>query len=174
VPQDDGGTDDFAAFFDGTGAFAMGATTYEWILAHDELVGHPDRWRAWYGDVPACVFTHRDLPTIAGIDIRFVQGDVVPVHAQMRVAAGGKDIWLLGGGELVGTFADAGLLDEIHLGVQPVLLGAGVPLLPRRLTSRDLTLRSVDRNGQAVNLVYTVTHGSGRPWSLGSHDAPVT
>ena len=62
--------------------------------------------------------------------------------------------------ELVGAFADAGLLDEIHLGVQPVTLGAGAPLLPRRLTSSDLTLQSVDRQGQIINLVYTVTrHG---------------
>ena len=67
----------------------------------------------------------------------------------MRAVAGDKDIWLVGGGELVGAFVDAGLLDEIHLGVQPVLLGAGAPLLPRRLTSHALTLQSVDRSGQA-------------------------
>lgn len=158
VPRDGGHTDEFAAFFDRIGAFAMGATTYEWILAHEELVGHPDKWRDWYDNVPAWIFTHRDLPGIPGIDIRFVQGDVAPVHAQMRAAAGGKDVWLVGGGELVGAFADAGLLDEIHLGVQPVLLGGGAPVLPRRLSSRDLTLQSVEHSGQAVNLVYTVTH----------------
>jgi len=119
------------------------------ILAHEDLVGGTDTWRDWYGNVPAWAFTHRDLPAIPGIDIRFVQGDVAPVHAQMRAVAGDKDIWLVGGGELVGAFVDAGLLDEIHLGVQPVLLGAGAPLLPRRLTSHALTLQSVDRSGQA-------------------------
>jgi dihydrofolate reductase len=142
----------------GLARFAMGATTYEWILAHEELVGSPDSWRAWYGDVPAWVFTHRDLPAIPGIDLRFVQGDVAPVHAQMRAIASDKDVWLVGGGELVGAFADIGLLDEIHLGVQPVLLGAGAPLLPRRLTSHALTLQSVDHSGHALNLIYTVTH----------------
>lgn len=158
VPQDGSDTDEFATFFEHIGAFAMGATTYEWILAHEELVGDPDKWRAWYGDVPAWVFTHHDLPPIAGVDIRFVQGDVAPVHAEMVDAAGDKDIWLVGGGELVGVFADADLLDEIHLGVQPVTLGAGAPLLPRRLTSDRLTLHEVERKGQTVNLVYTLAH----------------
>lgn len=158
VPRDSDDTDDFASFFARVGAFAMGATTYEWILAHEELIGHPDKWRAWYGTVPAWVFTHHDLPAIAGADIRFVQGDVVPVHDQMAAAAGDRDIWLVGGGGLVAAFADAGLLDEIHLGVQPVLLGAGAPLLPRRLTSSDLTLRSADRRSQVINLVYRVVH----------------
>lgn len=162
VPRDgdEDSSDEFPSFFAGVGAFAMGSTTYEWILAHEELVGHPDKWRAWYGSVPAWVFTHRDLPAIPGVEIRFVQGDVARVHAEMADAAGGKDIWLVGGGELVGAFADAGLLDEIHLGMQPVLLGAGAPLLPRRLTSDRLTLRAVERRGQAVNLVYSVAHRS--------------
>lgn len=64
-------------------------------------------------------------------------------------------VWLVVGGQPVGAFADVGLLDEVHLGVHPVLLGAGAPLLPRRLTSRDLTLQLVEHRGQAVNLVYT-------------------
>jgi dihydrofolate reductase len=155
VPRD---TDDaeFASFFDRVGAFAMGATTYEWILDHEHLLEQPDQWQSWYGAVPAWVFTHRDLPVIPGADIRFVHGEVAPVHADMAVAAGDSDIWLVGGGDLVGAFADAGLLDEIHLGVQPVLLGAGAQLLPRRVTSTQLTLRSAERNGQTVNLVYAV------------------
>lgn len=147
---------EFARFFDAVGAFAMGATTYQWILGHDNLLDEPEKWTASYGDCPCWVFTHRDLPAIPGADLRFVQGDVEPVHERMTDAAGGKNIWLVGGGELVGVFADAGLLDEIQLGVQPVLLGAGAPLLPRRLTSRRLTLSSVERSGQQVKLTYLV------------------
>ncbi len=60
----------FPAFFAGIGAFAMGATTYEWVL------GHPQRWTAWYGDTPCWVFTHRDLPPIPGANVTFVHGDV--------------------------------------------------------------------------------------------------
>jgi dihydrofolate reductase len=102
------------------------------------------------------VFTHRDLPAIPNADIRFVQGDVKPVHDEMTAVAGGKNIWLVGGGELVGRFADEGLLDEIQLHMAPVTLGGGVPLLPRRITSQRLTLTSADNVGGFAFLTYTV------------------
>ncbi|HEY5990886.1 MAG TPA: dihydrofolate reductase family protein [Streptosporangiaceae bacterium] len=156
-------TNRFPAFFQGVGAFAMGATTYEWILEHEKLLDQPQRWQEWYGATPGWVFTHRDLPAIPGARIDFVSGDVRPVHEAMAAAAGGKNVWLVGGGELVGTFADHDLLDEIILGVAPVTLGAGAPLLPRRLLSSQLTLRDVERLGQFVELTYAVRGAGGRP-----------
>ena len=54
----------------------------------------------------------------------------------MTAAAGGKDLWVVGGGDLAGQFADAGLLDEVITYVAPVTLGSGRPLLPRRLELR--------------------------------------
>ena len=158
VPRNGGsGAGGFAAFFAGVGAMAMGATTYEWVFAHERLDEHPGKWREWYGSTPTWVFTHRELPVVPGADLRFVRGDVAPVHAEMVAAAQGRNVWLVGGGELVGSFADRGLLDEIHLGVQPVFLGAGAPLLPRRLTSTRVRLESARRDGQQVQLVYTVS-----------------
>jgi len=74
----------------------------------------------------------------------------------MVAAADGRNVWLVGGGELVGAFADRGLLDEILLGVQPVFLGSGAPLLPRRLTSKRVRLDSARQDGQQVLLVYSV------------------
>ncbi|MGH3648629.1 MAG: dihydrofolate reductase family protein, partial [Micromonosporaceae bacterium] len=133
------GGDRFAPFFSEVGAFAMGATTYEWVLAHEKLLETPDKWFGWYGERPCWVFTHRDLPNVPGADIRFVSGDVAPVHTAMVEAAAGRNVWLVGGGELVGSFADRDLLDEIILGVAPVTLGAGAPLLPRRLPASRLT-----------------------------------
>ncbi len=158
VPANGGtGTDAFAEFFSDIGAMAWGRTTFDWVCAHERLDENPEKWQQWYADTPCWVFTHRDPPALPeGADVRFVQGDVVPVHAEMVEAAAGKNIWLAGGGELVGKFADAGLLDEILLGMQPVLLGAGAPLLPRRLTSKRVRLESVTRNGQQVQLVYSV------------------
>jgi dihydrofolate reductase len=141
----------FEEFFAGVGAFAMGATTYEWAREHD-----PDGWSRWYGDTPAWVFTHRELPSPPGARVTFVQGDVRPVHDAMVDAAGGRNVWLVGGGELVGAFADHGLLDEILLGVAPVTLGAGAPLLPRRLLSSRLRLTEVRQSGQFARLVYRV------------------
>jgi dihydrofolate reductase len=143
-------------FFGRVGAMAMGATTYRWVLDHDDLLRNPDRWHGYYGDVPCWVFTHRDLPPIPGAHLRFVQGDVVAVHGEMSAEVGERNIWLVGGGELVGQFADHGLLDRIELGVAPVTLGAGAPLLPRRLTS-GLRLASVDRDKDFAYLTYEVT-----------------
>jgi dihydrofolate reductase len=152
----DGNNDRFATFFAQVGAMAMGATTYQWVLDHDHLLDNPDKWHSYYGDVPCWVFTHRPLPAIPGVRLTFVQGDVAPVHADMARAASGKNVWLVGGGELVGRFADEGLLDEILLGVAPVFLGAGAPLLPRRLLAADLTLRDVRRQGPFAFLTYDV------------------
>ena len=157
VPRNGGGgAEGFGAFFAGVGAMAMGATTYEWVYAHERLDERPEKWREWYGETPTWVFTHRRLPTVPDGDIRFVQGEVAPVHAEMVEAAQGRNVWIVGGGELVGAFADRGLLDEILLGVQPVFLGAGAPLLPRRLTSKRVRLESARQDGQQVQLVYSV------------------
>lgn len=156
VPRNGGsGAEGFGRFFAGVGAMAMGATTYEWVFAHERLDQHPEKWREWYGATPTWVFTHRQLPVADG-DIRFVEGDIAPVHDEMVAAADGRNVWLVGGGELVGAFADRGLLDEILLGVQPVFLGAGAPLLPRRLTSKRIRLESARQDGQQVELVYSV------------------
>jgi dihydrofolate reductase len=144
-----GGEHSFGAFFAEVGAMAMGATTYEWVLEHDNLLVEPDKWRGYYGETPCWVFTHRDLAPIAGADIRFVQGDVASAHEQMTAAANGKNIWLVGGG-------DQGLLDEILAGVAPVTLGGGAPLLPRRLTSKQLELADVARDEQFARLTYRV------------------
>ena len=154
----EGGDDRFGPFFAHVGAFAMGATTYEWVLDHERLTEHPEKWHEWYGHTPCWVFTHRDLPVLPGAAITFVRDDVRPVHAAMAEAARGRKIWLVGGGELVGAFADQGLLDEIVLGVAPVTLGGGAPLLPRLLTSADLELTGVERAGQFAYLTYAVRH----------------
>ena len=135
---------------------AMGATTYEWVLAHEAVLENPGKWREYYGATPCWVFTHRELPPVPGVSLSFVQGDVAPVHAEMTEAAAGRNIWLVGGGDLVGQFADRGLLDEILVGVAPVTLGAGAPLLPRRLTASQLELAAVGRHGQFARLAYRV------------------
>jgi dihydrofolate reductase len=63
------------------------------------------------------------LAAVKGADIRFASGDVLPVHREMRAAAGDRNIWLLGGGDLVGQFHDQGLLDEVIVTVASVTLG---------------------------------------------------
>jgi dihydrofolate reductase len=135
---------------------AMGATTYQWVLDHDHLLENPQRWHDYYGDRPAYVFTHRNLPPIPGVDLRFVSGPVAGVYDDLAAAADGRNIWVVGGGDLVGQFDDVGLLDEILLSVTPVFLGAGAPLLPRRITSERLAIREARQAGQRVRIVLDV------------------
>jgi dihydrofolate reductase len=153
--------DRFAAFFRDVGAMASGSTTYEWVVDHERLLEHPEKWREFYGDTPCWVFTHRELPAIPGADVRFVQGDVAPVHQAMADAARGKNVWLVGGGDLVGQFADRGLLDEVQFSTAPVTLGAGAPLLPRRLLASQLTLVGAERRGQFIHATYRVARSFG-------------
>jgi dihydrofolate reductase len=131
-------------FFAGIGAVVMGSSTYEWILRHEE--------GRWPYEVPAWVMTTRDLRKADG-DVRFARGDVRAVHDEMTAAAGDQDLWVVGGGDLAGQFADAGLLDQVIVYVAPVTLGGGAPLLPRTL---DLRLEELARNGAFACARYTV------------------
>lgn len=139
-----------------------GSTTYEWVLAAEDLLAHPDRWRQLYGDTPTFVFTTRELPVPAGADVTFVSGPVIDALAQIRAAAGAGDIWIVGGGDLAGQFFDADALDEIAVSLAPVALGAGAPLLPRRIESNRLSLQSARAAGPFVRIVYRI-HRPDRP-----------
>jgi dihydrofolate reductase len=129
------------------GALVMGSTTYEWILSNED--GANVRWPY---DLPTWVFSSRRLQTVEG-DVRFVRGAVPPVHDALTQAAGERDVWIVGGGELAGQFADAGLLDELWVQYAPVSLSAGSPLLPRRV---ELELHEVVRNRDFACARYSV------------------
>lgn len=146
----------YSTFITRVGALAMGSSTYEWMLRHAETVA-ASTGSAWPYEQPTWVFSTRALPAIPGARLFFVQGDVRPVHAAMRAAAGDKNIWIVGGGDLAGQFCDAGLLDEIHVQIGSVTLGKGKPLFPRRLTNPPLVLESVRQVGSGfAELCYRV------------------
>jgi dihydrofolate reductase len=136
----------YASFIGGIGALAMGAATYEWMVRHGEQVAK-STGSAWPYTQPAWVFTNRHLPTLPGATLEFVRGDVRPVHAAMQAAAAGRNLWIVGGGDLAGQFHDAGLLDEILVQVGSVTLGRGKPLFPRRRTNPPLRLLGVRQVG---------------------------
>jgi dihydrofolate reductase len=140
----------YDVFIKRIGAIAMGSSTYRWVQEYTRGSENP-----WEYDVPSWVFTHQHLEPI-GEDIRFVQGDVRDVYPSMVEAAGDRDIWLVGGGDLAGQFADRGLLDEVIVSIAPVTLGAGAPLLPRHV---ELRLEEVARNGEFACARYEVVKG---------------
>ena len=150
--QDHDGPLNYGSFITDVGALAMGSTTYEWIIDHEFSGKSTEDWR-WPYEIPSWVFTHRELTVVPGADVTFTSADVASVHTEMAAAAGGKFVWLVGGGDLVGQFADVGLLDEVVVYVAPVTLGAGKPLLPRNL---ELRLEETARNGDFVCARYSV------------------
>ena len=74
----------------------------------------------------------------------------------MTEAAAGKNIWVVGGGELAGQFHDYGLLDELILCYTPVALGGGAPLLPRRISEPPMELVDLRGEGPFAMLRYAV------------------
>ncbi len=151
-------TEDYPAFIKEVGALVMGSTTYEWIHEHYSMlaagISEPGEWP--YAQ-PTWVFTSRKLPLIPGADVRFVRGDVRPVHQAMTEAARGRNLWIVGGGDLAGQFYDHGLLDEIIVTVASVTLGEGKPLFPRAIVTPPLRLVSARTYGTAyAQLTYAV------------------
>lgn len=149
---DSAGPHSYDEFIAGVGAAVMGRTTYEWVREHLQATGEE-----WPYDMPTWVLSHAQLPGIPGADIRFAQGEVAPIHAALTYAAGEKDIWVVGGGDLAAQFAEAGLLDQLMISIAPVTLGAGRPLLPRRF---DLELKDVARNRAFICATYDVVGGT--------------
>lgn len=154
--QDEDGPQNYGEFIARVGAIAMGATTYEWILDHEFRGKEQADWK-WVYDVPCWVFTHRQLPVVPDAPITFTSAEIPAVHRALVAAAAGRNVWIVGGGDLAGQFADEGLLDEVIVSIAPVTIGAGAPLLPRRL---ELRLEEVDRNGDFTAARYSVVRPS--------------
>ena len=156
--RDEDGPLNYGAFIADVGALAMGSTTYEWILDHEFAGKDPAEWK-WPYDIPCWVFTNRQLSVVPNAKIEFTSSDVATVHEQMVAAAGDRNVWIVGGGDLAGQFADAGVLDEVLVSIAPVTLGAGAPLLPRRI---ELRLDELGRNGDFVSARFSVVRASVR------------
>jgi dihydrofolate reductase len=150
--REEEGPGNYGDFIAHVGAVAFGATSYQWVIDHEFKDKDPADWK-WPYDIPCWVFTHRELTVIPGANIEFVSGDVAPVHERMVEVAAGKNVWVAGGGDLVGQFADKRLLDEVIVSIAPVTLGAGAPLLARRV---ELRLEETGRNGDFVSARFSV------------------
>ena len=153
--QDHGGLLNYAEFIAGVGALAMGSSTYEWVIEHEFADKDESEWK-WPYDLPCWVFTSRQLQVVPARRSSSCRATSRRCTRRMVEAAGGKNVWLVGGGDLVGQFADAGLLDEVIVYVAPVTLGAGAPLLPRQV---ELRLEETGRNRDFVAARYSVVRG---------------
>jgi dihydrofolate reductase len=127
--------------FSGFGAWILGRNMFGPIRGP-----WPDEnWKGWWGDEPpyhtsVFVLTHHPRPPLTmagGTEFRFVTGGIHAALEQARAAAGGRDVRLGGGVATIRQYLQAGLVDELHLAIRPVLLGSGEHLL------KDLDLRSL-------------------------------
>ena len=137
----------YPRFIANVGAIITGSTTYEWVLAE---TGGP-----WEYEQPTWVLSHRELPGREGIRIgpADTAAELVAIHEEAVAAAEGKDVWCVGGGGVAAALAGAGLLDQLHVQLAPVLLGSGKRLFEGAL---DLRLVDVVRNRDFVCTVYDV------------------
>ncbi|TLF53230.1 dihydrofolate reductase family protein [Nocardia cyriacigeorgica] len=117
-----------AAYFEGVGAEIMGAGMFG-LHAHP---GDPD-WKGWWGPnppfgVPVFVLTHEQRPTLemeGGTTFHFLQDTPEDALALAQKAAGDLDVRIGGGISVVRTYLAAGLVDQLHVGIAPILLGRG-------------------------------------------------
>jgi dihydrofolate reductase len=84
------------------------------------------------------VFSRRPPPASVPPGVQFVTEPIPAFAARLR-AAPGKNIWMMGGGDIIASFLDAGALDQVIVTVVPVLIGQGIPLFAER--QRDVPLR---------------------------------
>ena len=135
--QDGGETgvdDDFAAQgFENVGAWILGRNMFGPIRGP-----WPDEsWRGWWGEnppyhTPVFVLTHHPRQPIAmegGTTFHFVTDGIESALRQAKAAAGGRDVRLGGGAQTIREYLTAGLIDDLHLVISPVLLGSGESLL---------------------------------------------
>ena len=119
--------------FAGVGAWILGRNMFGPIRGP----WPDDNWKGWWGDeppyhTPIFVLTHHaraPLPMAGGTEFRFVTEGIEAALAQARAAAGGQDVRVGGGVATIRQYLRAGLIDELHLAIRPVLLGAGEHLL---------------------------------------------
>jgi dihydrofolate reductase len=130
----------------------MGRRTWEWMKA----VGSGGSAPGMQVFVFSRTLRQEDHPGVTIVD------NPAQVMAELR-SKPGKDVWLWGGGSLFRSFADLGLVDTVEVGVMPVLLGEGVPLLspPAMRVALKLTSHTVHARTGTLSLEYAVQYGRG-------------
>jgi dihydrofolate reductase len=99
------------------------------------------------------VFSRHSRPADAPSNVEFVSDEIGPFISSLRKQPG-KNIWLMGGGELIAAFLDEHAIDEFVISMAPVFIGDGIPLIARRHRHTPLELESVERFEDGVVQVH--------------------
>jgi dihydrofolate reductase len=142
---------DFAAMYREFDTFIMGRKTWD-VTAGSGFIPATDG-----KDKKEVIVFSRTLRTAPKPGIQVVNTPPADTVRALKQKAG-KDIWLFGGGELFRTLADAGLVDTVEIGLMPVLLSEGIPILPPGRQIRGMKLVKCESlpNSGIVMLTYTL------------------
>lgn len=138
------GDNGYEDFYKDVDTVLMGRKTYDWIMNHTEFP---------YAGKESFVFSHS--PRKSTKDVTFISEDAAEFVSRLRERSE-KRIWLVGGGRLLHTLLEAGLVDEMILTVAPVVLGKGTPLFYETKEETAFVLTDMERFGQFAQLHYTV------------------
>lgn len=120
----------YSEFYASIGTVLMGRKTYEQALGFGE-------WP--YGEKKSYVFTRQKEPMRRENNVEFVSGDIGKFMRQLRENTE-KDIWLVGGSQLIKTFFEENLVQDMIVFVVPIILGSGIPLFDH--IGREIKLRT--------------------------------
>jgi dihydrofolate reductase len=139
------------AFMQSIDTQLLGRKTYEAALRLGEKFDSPG--------IKTIVFSRHPRPADAPTAVEFVTAPIAPFISRL-IAQPGKDVWLMGGGELIAAFLDESAIDEFVISVVPVFIGDGIPLIARRHRHAALELRSVRQfDDGLVQLHYRLQEG---------------
>lgn len=135
------------AFYRSIDTILVGRKTYDWGVAYCKKT-RTSIDSMFDKNVANYVFSRKPPKKVAGC-LQFVS-DPVKKFAQNLRATPGKHIWMMGGGELIASFLDAGEIDEFDIHVMPVLIGQGIPLIAPRHRDVPLHLRAARKYPDGV------------------------
>ena len=150
-------------FFESIDAVLLGRKTYEFALSHSSKPEEEDTSKGVEGDTSPdfgmknYVFSST-MKNAPGEGVKIVSENAGEFVRNLKSKAG-KDIWLMGGGELAKSLLAENVVDEISLNIHPILLGEGLPLFPKigKQIHLELTECKSHQNG-CVQMTYRIKH----------------
>lgn len=140
------GDNGYTEFFETIDTILIGKRTYDWIMKHEN-------GQFPYKDKSCFVFSRtRNNDTD---HVKFINEDIVTFTNNLK-KEDGKNIWIVGGGDLLHTFLKENLVDELILTIAPKIIGEGIPLFKESNYQLDLCLKGTRTFNQFVELHYIV------------------
>lgn len=139
------GDNGISKFYNTIDTVVIGRTTYDWIMDQGSDFPYQDK---------ACYVFSRTYESESEF-VTFLDKDIVAFTQDLK-KRDGKNIWIMGGGELISHFINESLIDEIIVTIAPVLLGSGINLFRETDVQTNLHLIDINRYNQFVELRYEV------------------